>query len=141
MYVSPIWYVLIWKIVSWPKDICPGLFTLVLWYVACITKANSTRITIFWSESSTYVSCRLYVRTRFPNTWCILSPIVSVWVFSGGVGLVLIPYSYSINPFLNSWPRNSPPWSYVIYIGQGYLTRHVVSSKFAVFIAFLSKNF
>ena len=50
---------------------------------------------------------------------------------------VLIPYSCSTNLFLNSLPRIYPPHSYVISTGHGYHTRHVVSTKFAIFIAFL----
>ena len=53
------------------------------------------------------------------------------------VCLVLIPYSCSTKLFLNSRPRNSPPQSYVISIGRVYHTNHVVSTKFAVIIAFL----
>ena len=33
---------------------------------------------------------------------------------------------------------NSDPWIYVIYVGIGYLDNHVVSSKLAVDIVFLS---
>ena len=32
---------------------------------------------------------------------------------------------------------NSDPWSYMIYVGLGYLVKHVVSTKFAIDIAFL----
>ena len=39
--------------------------------------------------------------------------------------------------FLNSWPSNYPPQSYVISTGHVYQTNHIVSTKFAVVIAFL----
>ena len=39
--------------------------------------------------------------------------------------------------FINSWPRNPPPWSLMIPTGHGYRTSHVVSTKFATVIAFL----
>ena len=52
-------------------------------------------------------------------------------------GLVLIPYSFSIKIFSNLRPRISPPWSYVISTGHRYQTSHIVSTKFAIVIAFL----
>ena len=54
------------------------------------------------------------------------------------LGLEVIPYSVLIRYFLNLWPINSDPWSYVIYIGLGYLDINVVSTNFAIDIALLS---
>ena len=51
---------------------------------------------------------------------------------------ILIPYSCYIKISLNSRPMNYPPWSYVIYTGHVYHTRHVVSTKFEIIISFLS---
>ena len=41
----------------------------------------------------------------------------------------------SIGMFLNSWPINYDPWSYVISISIGYLDRHLVSTNFEIYIA------
>ena len=59
---------------------------------------------------------------------------------SGEVGLVLIPYSCYINILLNSWPRYSPPRSYVISTGHGCWTIHIAPTKFVIVIAFLSSH-
>ena len=107
------------------------LFPLVRWYVDHTAKAASARIPIRVSASSTYISCSLYVSTRFPDTWCILYMVVFDYVFPEEYGLVLIPYSFSIQIFLNLWPRNSPPCSYMISIGREYQTSHIVFTKFA----------
>ena len=58
--------------------------------------------------------------------------------FTKVLGLTIIPYSISIRYFLNSWPINYFPWSYVISIGLGYLDSHVVSTKLSIDIALLS---
>ena len=124
--------------ISLPKTIWPGLLALFLWCIYCTMKANAIRIPTHGSASSTYVSCILYAHTRLPSTWCILYIVSFACGFLGGYFLVLIPYSFSIKLFLNLWPSNSPPWSYVIYTDHGYRTSHVVSSNFAIGIAFLS---
>ena len=54
------------------------------------------------------------------------------------IGLVVIMSPVSVRDFLNSRPINYDPWSYVIYIGLGYLDSHVVSTKFVIDITFLS---
>ena len=54
------------------------------------------------------------------------------------IGLAVILYSYSIKDFLSSWSINSFPWSWVFSIGLGYLESHVVSTKFAIYMALLS---
>ena len=54
------------------------------------------------------------------------------------LGLTAIPYSISIRDFMNPISINFDPWSYVIYIGLGYLDIHVVLTKFSIFIALLS---
>ena len=130
---------LIGRIMYWPKTIWPRLLPLVVWYVYHTAEAAAARILIHGSASSTYVSFRLYVRTGLPSTWCIISTIAFTYGFSGDAGLVLITYSFSIMLFLNSWPRNFPPWSYVIYTGHRYQTSHIFSTKFAIVIAFLSQ--
>ena len=53
------------------------------------------------------------------------------------LGWAVIPYYLSIRDFMNSQPINSDPWSYVIYIGLGYLDNHVVSTKLSIVIAIL----
>ena len=78
----------------------------------------------------------LKVRTRFPRTWQIRSNTALDIGFPKVIGLAVIPYSSSIRDFPNSWPINSNPWSYVIFIGLGYLDTHVVPTKFAIDIAF-----
>ena len=118
---------------NWPRIV------LVQWYLDFTVKAAVTNIPIQGSASSTYVSCRLKVRIRFPNTWWILSIIAFACGFPEEAGLVLIPYSCYINLCLNLWPRSSPPpRSYMISTGYGYWTSHAVSTKFAIVIAFLS---
>ena len=74
------------------KTILPGILFLVLFHVDCTAKASAARIPIHRSASSTYVSCRLYVRTRFPINLCTLSMIDFTCGFPGEYGLVLIPY-------------------------------------------------
>ena len=54
------------------------------------------------------------------------------------IGLAFIPYSYSIQGFLNPWPINSDPWSCMISIDLGYIVNHVVYTKFAIDIAILA---
>ena len=77
-------------IMSRPKTSCTGVLSLVLCYFDSDAKSASARITIHGSVSSTYVSCRLHVRTRFPGTLCILSIIAFACGFPGKAGLVLI---------------------------------------------------
>ena len=80
----------------------------------------------------------LKVSTRFPRTWWILSNTALDMEFPEVLGLAVIQCSISIRDFRSSWPINSFPWSYVIYIGLGYLDSHVVSTKFDIDIALLS---
>ena len=137
MYLQyTMWF--IWRIESWLKTSWPGLLPLFLWHVEHTETDAATRIPIHWSASYTYVSYRFYFLTRFPSTWCIISMISLSCGFPGESGLVLIIYSYYIKIFLNSWPRNYPPRSYVIYTGHRYRTSHIVSTKFAIVISFLS---
>ena len=103
-YVFSIWYCLLCrmylKYAMWfigsimyrPKTSRPGLLPLALWYVGRTTKAVATRISIHGSELSTYVSCRLYVITKLPSTWCILSMVEFTCGLPGEAGLVLILY-------------------------------------------------
>ena len=116
---------LIGRIMSRPNNNWPGLFCLVRWHLSCTANSAAVRITIQGSESSIYVSCRLKERIRFPNHWWVLSIITFACGFLEESGLVPIPYSCSIKLFLNSWPRNSPPRSYMISTGQVYCTSHV----------------
>ena len=137
MYLeSAMW--LMGSIMYQPNIIWPGILSFVLWYVDRTKKADASRIPIHGSASYIYVSCRLYVRTRFSSTWFIFSMIAFACGFRGEAVLVLILYSFSIRLFLNSLPRNSPPWSYVISTCYGYRTSHIVSNKFAIVIALLS---
>ena len=39
---------------------------------------------------------------------------------------------------MNSSPKNSDPWSYMISIGLGYLVKHVFSTNIVIDIAILS---
>ena len=129
---------LIGSIMSRPKTDWIIIFCFVWWYVLCTMKYASARMPIHGSASSTYVSCILYVCKRFLKTWYIISMVTFACGFPGGSGSVLIPYSCSIKILLNSWPRNYPPQSYVIYTGHGYQTSHLVSTKFVIIISFLS---
>ena len=136
MYIqSAMWF--IGRIMSRPKTSWPEILPLDVWYVERTAKASAARIPDHGWGSSTYVFCRLYVRTRFPSTWCIISAIAFACRVPGDTGLVLIPYSFSIKLFFNSWPRNYPTRSYVISTGHGYRTSHVVSTKFAIVITFM----
>ena len=83
------------------KSIWPGLLSLVLWYVDCNAKVDAARITIHGSDSSTYVSCILYVRISFPINLCFTYMISLDCGFPGESGLVLIIYSFYIKLFLN----------------------------------------
>ena len=130
-----IWFIC--RIVSWPNTSWVIIIPLVWWYMDNTTKSAAARILINGMESSTYSSCRLYVRTRFHNTWCILSIFRFVCGLPEEDSLVLFLYSFSIKLFLNSLPSNSPPWLYVISTGHRYRTSHVVSTKFVIVIAFL----
>ena len=128
---------LIGSIISFPNSIWPGIFCLFWCYVLHIKKSASARMPIHSSASSTYFSCRLYLRTRFPNNLCILSMVLFACGFPGETDLVLISYSCYIKILLNSWPSIYPPWSYAISAGHGYRTSHIVSTKFLIVIAFL----
>ena len=121
-----------------PKTNWPILFCLVWWYVICTTKSAAARVTIHGSASSTYVSCGFQEHTIFPITWCIIYMVEFACEFPEEVGFVLIPCSCYINLLLNVCSRNSPPWSYTISTGRGYQTSDVVSTKFAIVVAFLS---
>ena len=123
---------------SLPKNNWPGIFCLVRWYILRTAKNSATKIYIHGSVSSTYVSCRAYVRTRLISTWCIISMVAFACGFPGESGFVLIQYYCSINLLLYSWLSNSLPPSYVISTGHGYGTFHIVSTKFAIVIYFLS---
>ena len=125
------------RIMSRPKTNRPRLLCLVQWYVICSEIYATTRMPIHGSASFTYIFCRLYVRTLLPRTWYILSIVAFACGFPGEADYVLIIYSCSIKLLLNSWMRNCPPWSYMIYTGHGYWTSHVVSTKFAIVIDFL----
>ena len=75
--------------------------------------------------------------TRFPITWRICYNIVLEVGIPKVIVLEVIPYSFSIRDFMNSWTMTSNPWSYVISIGIGYLVNHIVSIKFLIDIALL----
>ena len=96
-------------IMSRPNTNLPGISPLVCWYVERTTKSSSARIPSHGSASSTYVSLRLYMHTRFPTTWCFLSVVLFSCGLPEEAYLVLIPYSFSIKLFLNSWWGNYPP--------------------------------
>ena len=57
--------------------------------------------------------------------------------FTEVLGLANISYSISIWGYLNSWPINYNPWSYVISNGLGYLVKHLGYTKFISYIALL----
>ena len=136
MYLqSATWF--IGSIMSQLKTSWPMILIFLLWYIYYTLKASAASIPIHGSASSTYVSCRLYVCRRFHSNWCIVSMISFSCGFPGEYGLVLIPYPYSVKLFLNSWPINYSPQSYLICTGHGYRTSHVVSTNFAIIIAFL----
>ena len=74
------------------KEKLAWTFSFVLWYVDRTTMAAVDGIPIGGSASYTHVLCRLYDRTRFSSTWCIISMIDITCGFPGEVGLSLIPY-------------------------------------------------
>ena len=92
--------IIIGRIISWPNTSQPGLLPLLQWYVERTAKSAAARIPIHGPESSTYVSCRLYVSKSSPSTLCILSIIEFAYVFPEESILVLITYSSSIRLFL-----------------------------------------
>ena len=95
---------LVRSIMYQPKTIWYVSFPFFLWYIDCTANYYASRIPIHRSASSTYVSYRLYVCTRLPITWCIISMLVLACGLPWEAGLVLIPYSSSIklfNSFLN----------------------------------------
>ena len=81
----------------------------------------------------------LYVHTSLPETKWVISNNTLEGGLPDKLGLDLIPHSYSIRHFMNSRRNNSDPWSYVILVGQGYLVRHVVSTKLVMVIAHFSQ--
>ena len=131
----------IWRVISRPKTIWYGLFPLVRWYVYRTTKAAADRIPIHVSVLYTYVSCKLYVLTRLPNTLCILSMVLFACELLEEADLVKVQYSCSIKLFLNLWPRNYPSWLYGISTGHEYRTSHIVSTKCAIVITLLSQYY
>ena len=135
-YISPTQYVIYREYHVYTKNYMAWNLPLVMCYVNHTTKVAAARITIHGSASSTYISCRLYMRTRFPSSWCIISMIVLDCGLPRETGLVLIKYSFPIKLFLNLWPRNYTPRSYMISTGHGYRTSHVVSTKFSFAISF-----
>ena len=68
---------------SLPKTNWPRILALVVCYVERTSKAAAARIPINGSVSSTYVSCRLYVHIRFPNTLCIFFLVTLACGFLG----------------------------------------------------------
>ena len=105
---------LIGRIMSLPKTSWPGLLFLILWYVNCTVEAAVAGITIHESDSSTYVTCRLYARTKIPYTWWILYMIVFACGFPVEAIFDFILYSSSIRVCLNSWMMYYDPFSYVM---------------------------
>ena len=93
------------------------------------------------SFSSKWVSLMFKIRIRFPRTWRIHSNIALEVGLSEVIGLAVIPYYLTIWYFMNSWLIKSDPWSYMISIGLGYLVNHVVSNKFAIYIALLTSYY
>ena len=81
---------LIGSIMFQPKTNWPRMFCLVRWYVLRTVKDDDARISIHGSASSTYVYCRLCVRTILRSTWCILYMIVFACRSPMEAGLVLI---------------------------------------------------
>ena len=94
-------------------------------------------MTIHVTSLSTYFPCMFYVCTRFSNTKWILSNITLEGVFLNVIGLAFIPYSSFIKGFLKSWSINSYHPPYVIYVFQGCLVIHTVSTKFTIFFGYL----
>ena len=70
-------------------------------------------------------------------TWWIISNIELTCGFAVVSHLALILYSVSIRSFLNAWPRNSFPLSYVIIVRWGYLHNHVFPNRFDIAAACL----
>ena len=71
-------------------------------------------------------------------TWWILSNIEFPCGFATVAHLALIPYSFLIGPFLNTWPWTSFPRSYVIILELGYLHTHFCYTRFDIVSAYLS---
>ena len=59
--------------------------------------------------------------------------------FPDDINFDLMPYYFSIKVLLKLRPVNYDPWSYVLSIGQGYLSNHVVSNNLTIVIFFLSE--
>ena len=122
---------------SSPKTNWTEMLTLVRWYILCTTREAAARMPVHGSASSTYIYCRLYVSYVHDSLVLDVFVVAFSYGFPMESGLLLIPYTFSIKIILNLRPRNYLPWSYVISTGHGYWTSHVVSTKFAIFIALL----
>ena len=115
---------------SRPKTNCPGVDFNVVWYVERTAHATALSIPDHGSDSSISWFCISKVRIILPMVWCILSRIAFDCGFLFDEGLASISYSSFINCW-NSLPINSEPWSYVIFVGHGYLDSHAISTLFA----------
>ena len=93
-----------------PKLIGPECFVYSGGTYFVPAKAVAARMPIHGSASSTYVSCRLYERTRFPSNWCIISMVAFASGLPEGAGFFLTPYYCFIKILLNSRLSNYPPW-------------------------------
>ena len=122
---------------SSPKTNWTEMLTLVRWYILCTTREAAARMPVHGSASSTYIYCRLYVSYVHDSLVLDVFVVAFSYGFPMESGLLLIPYTFSIKIILNLRPRNYLPWSYVISTGHGYWTSHVVSTSFAIAIAFL----
>ena len=78
------------------------------------------------------------VHTRFSTTSQIRSIIEFACRFSVVAHLDFITYQFLLNCFVNAWPRNSFPRSYIIIVGLRYLHNHVCCTRFAIIAACLS---
>ena len=126
------------EIISRPNNNWPRLQSFNLFSAEKFFNAVTTKMPDHGSSLSIYVSVIFYVYTRLPRTEWIYSNIELEVLFPDVIGLDNIPYSVSIRDFMNSWPMNSDTWSYLIYVGLRYLTNHVVSTNFAIYITYLS---
>ena len=91
-YIPPTRYVIYGEYHDLPENDLVWNFYLVPWYVGCSEEAVAARTLIHGSASSTYVSCILYVRMRFPSNLCILSMMTFTCGLPRESGLVLVSY-------------------------------------------------
>ena len=125
----------VFSIMLCPKTRCPGVDFSVVWYMLLTANTVSTNIPDQGSSLSRKLFCKSNIHMGFTMTWWIIYNTEFDCVFAVVSQLALIMYSVSVRSFLNTLPRNSFHWSYVIIVGRGYPHNHIWSTRFAILVA------